>query len=401
MRSLLGRPLALPGALALAFVAIVGYGGSRDVYWTGDFYLEAYPAYQALMAGDVNRFVDLLPGYSGFTVGVGAPAALLTGAFGGIETMAYRLSAAPGLFALAAVGVAIAGPVRAAGNRAWLLFLVCGAGGALAYQALLYGHPEDLLATGCAVGAILAARAGMTWRAAALLVLAIVAKQWAVLAILPVAMAAPRHGIRIAAAGALFTAALLGLQMTPSASGGHGALTQTGLLFHPHQLFWPFGVPATPEFIAGGHGTRMGPGWLAGLTRPLIIGAGTAVAIAWWLRSGPARNRDDVLLVFALALLLRCMLDPWNLVYYHLPLVVALAAWEARRGRDLPALSVVVTAACWLSFITYDAREGYGPYVLYLAWTIPLAAGLGLALLGRAPQRRPGFVSAVPAPASA
>ena len=65
--------------------------------------------------------------------------------------------------------------------------------------------------------------------------------------------------------------------------------------------------------------------------------------------------------VLALAFLLRCMLDPWDLVYYHLPLVVALAAWEARRGRDLPVLSVVVTAACWLTFVVYDARTGHGP----------------------------------------
>jgi hypothetical protein len=401
MRSLLGRHLAMPWALALAFAAIAGFGASRDVFWTGDFYLEAYPAYEALMAGDLGGFVDRLPGYSGFTVTVGAPAALLTGALGGAETMAYRFSAVPGLLALAALGVAVAGPLRAAGNRAWPIFLLAAAGGGLTYQTLLYGHPEDLLATACAVGAVLAARAGMSWRAAALLVVAIVAKQWAVLAILPAAMAAPRHGLRIAAAGVVATAALLGIQLQPSASGGHAAITTTGLLFHPHQLFWPFGVPATPDFIEAGHGTRMGPGWLAPLVRPLIIGAGVAVAALWWLRSGPQRNRDDVLAVLALAMLLRCMLDPWNLVYYHLPLVVALAAWEARRGRDLPVLSVCVTAACWLSFVIYDAREGYGPYVLYLAWTIPLAVGLAVALLGRAPQRRPGFVRTLPAAASA
>ncbi len=279
MRSLLGRPVVLPWALALTFVTLIGFATSRDVFWTGDFYLEAYPAYEALMTGDVGLFFDRLPGYSGFTVTVGGPAALLTGAFGAAETMAYRLSAAPGLLALAALGVAIAGPVRAAGNRAWALFLICGAGGALAYQTLLYGHPEDLLATACAVGAILAARAGMTWRAAALLVVAIVAKQWAVLAILPAAMAAPRHGLRIAAAGITGTVVLVGLQ-TQLGSPAHGGITNTGLLFHPHQIFWPFGIPATPEFIAAGHGTRMGPAWRAGLTRPLIICAGTAVAIA-------------------------------------------------------------------------------------------------------------------------
>ena len=106
------------------------------------------------------------------------------------------------------------------------------------------------------------------------------------------------------------------------------------------------------------------------------------------LRGGASRNRDDALLVLALALLLRCMLDPWDLVYYHLPLVVALAAWEARRGRELPVLAVLVTAACWLSFEIYDARTGMGPYVAYLAWTLPLAAGLGLALFRPVAARR-------------
>jgi len=145
----------------------------------------------------------------------------------------------------------------------------------------------------------------------------------------------------------------------------------------------------------------MGPEWLAPLTRPLVVGAGIAVALAWWLRSGPGRNRDDLLGVLALAFLLRCMLDPWDLVYYHLPLVVSLAAWEARRGRDLPVLSVVATAACWLTFVVYDERSGYGPYVAYLAWTVPLALGLAIALLRpvRAPRRAPA--ARVPAPAPA
>ena len=151
------------------------------------------------MAGDWSAFLDKLPGYSGFTVLVGTPSALLTGAAGGIETMAYRLSAAPGLLALAALGVAIAGPVRAAGNRAWPVFLIAGCGGALTLSTLRYGHPEDLLATACAIGAVLRARSGRVGWASLLIVLAVVAKQWAVLAILPAAMAAPRGGWRIVA----------------------------------------------------------------------------------------------------------------------------------------------------------------------------------------------------------
>ena len=142
----------------------------------------------------------------------------------------------------------------------------------------------------------------------------------------------------------------------------------------------------------------MGPGWLAPLTRPILVGSAFAVSIAWWLRSGPSRNRDDVLGVLALVFLLRCMLDPWDLVYYHLPLVVALAAWEARRGRELPVLALATTAACWLTFVVYDARSGNGPFLAYLAWTVPLAAGLGIALFKPAP--RPRSVPAAPAAAA-
>jgi hypothetical protein len=400
MRSLVGRPLVLPWALALAFATVLLFAGSRDVFWMGDFYLEVYPAYERLMGGDVDGFLAMLPGYSGFTVLVGGPAALLTGAFGGIETMVFRLTAAPGLLALAALGVAVAGPVRAAGNRMWPVFLLAAAGGALALSALEYGHPEDLLATACAVGAVLVARGGRTGWASVLIVLAVVAKQWAVLAILPAAMAAPRGGWRIAVAGAIGTVLLLAVQ-TQAGGSNHAGITSTGLLFHPHQLFWPFGVPATPDFIADGHGTTMGPAWLAPLTRPLIVGSGIVIAVAWWLRSGPERNRDDVLGVLALAFLLRCMLDPWDLVYYHLPLVVALAAWEGRRGRDLPVLSVAVSAACWLTFVIYDARTGYGPYVAYLAWTVPLAIGLAVALLHPAAERRTAPASRAVAPAPA
>jgi hypothetical protein len=400
MRSLPGRPLVVPTALALAFATVLLLAGSRDVLWTGDFYPEVYPAYERLIGGDVGGFFDLLPGYSGFTVLVGAPSALLAGALGGAETAVFRLTAAPGLLALAALGVAVAGPVRASGNRAWPVFLLAAAGGALALETLRYGHPEDLLATACAVGAVLAARSGRIGWASVLIAVAVVAKQWAVLAILPAALAAPRGGWRIGAVGAITAVVLVGLQ-TQLGGASHGAITSTGLLFHPHQLFWPFGIPATPEFVEAGHGTTMGPAWLAPLTRPLIVGSGIALAVAWWLRSGPERNRDDALGVLALALLLRCMLDPWDLVYYHLPLAVALAAWEARRGRDLPVLSVVVNAACWLTFVTYDARTGYGPYLAYLAWTAPLAVGLALALLRRPARKRLEVTAgaAVPAPA--
>jgi hypothetical protein len=231
-----------------------------------------------------------------------------------------------------------------------------------------------------------------------LLVVAVLAKQWAVLAILPTAFAAPRGALRIIAAGVTATLVALALPTFLTRTGG-APVTSTGLLFHPHQIWWPFGVPATPEYMKAGHGTRMGPEWLQPLTRPLIVGGGAALALLWRRLAGAERNRDDALGVLALALLLRCMLDPWDLVYYHLPLIVALAAWESRRARELPVLAVVASACAWLTFVVYDARSGYGPYVAYLAWTVPLAIGLAMRLLrGRQRvERMPARAAAVPA----
>ena len=179
------------------------------------------------MAGDTAGFMARLPGYSGFTVSVGAPAALLTGALGGAETMAYRLSSAPGLLALAALGVAVAAPVRAAGRRGWPIFLLFAAGDALTLETLKFGHPEDLLAAACAVGGVLAARGGRTVWASALIVAAVVAKQWAVLAILPAALAAPRAGLRIAAAGVIGAAALLLVQTQAGAPAARTPRSRT------------------------------------------------------------------------------------------------------------------------------------------------------------------------------
>ena len=39
-------------------------------------------------------------------------------------------------------------------------------------------------------------------------------------------------------------------------------LTSTGDLFHPHQIWWPFGVDAPAAFTAAGHGVKTSPEWL-------------------------------------------------------------------------------------------------------------------------------------------
>jgi hypothetical protein len=60
--------------------------------------------------------------------------------------------------------------------------------------------------------------------------------------------------------------------------------------------------------------------------------------------------RENALALLALLLLLRCMLDPWDVVYYPLPFAIALLSWETLvRGRA-PLGAAVVSAAAWAIF---------------------------------------------------
>jgi hypothetical protein len=205
-----------------------------------------------------------------------------------------------------------------------------------------------------------------------------------VLAVLPALLAAPRlrdalliGGIAGAGAAAVLVPIML---LTPMGHAG-SALVTSGSLFHPHQVWWPFGVAADPAFIAAGHGSTRAPAWLEPITHPQIVALAFPLSALWWVRAGRReRRRDDAFALLALLFLERCALDPWNLVYYHLPLVLALLAWEVHRGRDLPVLALGVTVAAWLSFVSYDTRTGMGPFLAYFAWVLPLACVLAWSL---------------------
>jgi hypothetical protein len=383
------RSLLLLWSGALACLVVVLLAGSHDVYWNGDFYLEAFPAYKLLMAGDVHGYLQHLPGYSGFALAIGGPAAAITGLLGGHETMVFRICALPGLLALAWLAVALAQHARDAGLKGWPLVLLLTAGGPLVLRALIDGHPEDVLASAAAVAAVLAARNGRPTAAALILVAAVAAKQWAILAVGPALLAAPFGHRRLAlVAGAGILAVIAGQMLFQPLARAN--LTSTYGEFHPHQIWWPLGIDAPAAFTAAGHGVKTSPGWLQPITHPLIVALALPLSLAWWRR--PNRNLDDAFALLAQLFLLRCLLDPWNLVYYHLPLTTALVAWEVRRGREWPLLGLSVSAAAWLTFVTYDERATNGPYFAYLAWTVPLLVLLARQLYGvRAPlpSRRP------------
>jgi hypothetical protein len=123
-----------------------------------------------------------------------------------------------------------------------------------------------------------------------------------------------------------------------------------------------------------------------------------SVPVAGWffarLRRGSA-HREDVLLVVALLALFRCLLDPWNIDYYHVPLIVSLASWEVVARARPPVLSLAATAAVFLSF---SVMPSYGDlvYAVYMGWALPLG-WLMVRELRAAPAPSPAGARAIPA----
>ena len=92
----------------------------------------------------------------------------------------------------------------------------------------------------------------------------------------------------------------------------------------------------------------------------------------------PRLRGEELLLLLALLFLLRCVLDPWNSVYYALPCIFALLAWEALCRPDRPpVLALALSALTWVTFEM--APEWMSPdmqSIFYLAWALPLVGFL-------------------------
>jgi hypothetical protein len=141
-------------------------------------------------------------------------------------------------------------------------------------------------------------------------------------------------------------------------------------------------------------GYRVAPQWLSPLTHPLIALLVLPLSIAW-ARVHRVTSRgggEHVLALLALLLLLRCALDPWNVVYYALPFLLALLAWEALcRPQRPPLASLCATVLVWLTFefapgwLAPDMQS-----IFFCAWALPFTAWLArtaFATAAIAPER--------------
>jgi len=362
-------------AVAVAMLGVLYCLSMRVVIWR-DFFNEAGPAVEHLIAGHLHGFLALAPIYGGSLL-LSAPALALGGALDGLNG-AYRLEVLFCAIAIAVLALALARIQRSESRPAlgrWLLIGLLVAGPASDW-ALKYGHPEELLTTALCVGGILLVVRGRITTGAILLGLAVASKQWALLA-LPVALAVTPRGQRIrlsafsgCAALALF--APLALSNTGHFVAANKGLASAAVLFRPQQIWWTLHLNHL-RHLGGTFYERTPIAFVASYSRPLTVLSAVLLGVAYWLR----RRRlapSDALLVLALAMLLRGMLDPWNEIYYQLPFLVSLGAWEVCSGRRAPLFTLAASVLVWLSFEpVYLTYSGDITSLFYLLWALPAA----------------------------
>jgi hypothetical protein len=371
------RALVVASLVAVACATALGAMGLLSPAFT-DYELEVEPALNALRAGDLSTFLALAPAYGGSLV-LRAPFALLPDAWNGGDLALFRTMAAPCLAAGAVLGVLLWARGRRLGRSSavcWTV-LALAAANPLTLRALEIGHPEELLGAVLCVGAVMAAGAGRPAVAAAILGLAIANKPWALLAVVPVLAVLAAHRLQaLAIAGA--TAALVTLPVLLAGGAldqANAIASDTGAIFQPWQLWWFLGDAG--QVVTGNLGVkpeyRTSPAWLTGIGHPLVLGVPLAASLLLLprLRKRPWHSG---LLLLALAMLLRCVLDPWNVSYYALPFLLALLAWELHARDGMPVVSLAATLLCWVTLVSLP-RFAHPDVqaAAYLAWSVPLA----------------------------
>jgi len=374
----------LVAGVALALLAHWALGVDRWI----DFYVEAGPSVTALLNGNLHGFLALAPPYGGSML-LRAPAFALgglvhlggrTAAGNGAAGLdgAYRLGALECMAAVAALALCVAGHQRARGRPAperALLLVVLIVNPASAW-AIKLGHPEEMLTAALAVAAVLLASRGRATWAGILLGVAVASKQWGVLAF-PLCLAAcPGRRVRFTVATAASAALILApLFLAASAAfvRANQAVTAAPSIFRPQQLWWTLHLSHVTPVAGGGNDLLISrpDGVVAAYSHPLIAVLATIAGVVWW-RRGRAVAPLDALLLFSGVMLLRCLLDPWDSIYYHLAFIFALATWEVYARRRAPMFALAASLLVWVDFETLPLYWSSDLVNLaYVAWALP------------------------------
>jgi hypothetical protein len=383
----IGRVAAPYAALAVVSV-LLAYANSS----TGDYPSDAGYAIRQLLDGHVGAALGSQPLMGSLSILVRLPFAALASLTGGGELGAYRLGCIPCLFALGIAGLELAramgraGAGRGACVTATAICLV----NPLTWEALRLGHPEELLGIAFVVTAALYAVEGRSVAAGVALGLALATKQWALIAILPVLVAAPAQRLRLGAVALAIAAVLTLPTLAGDANGFYAASRQaawSGERVHPFNALWPLAptedrvivVLEKPEIVT----VRVIPTSLAHLLHPAIV----LLAIPLTGAALLARRRlgaSDVFALLALLFLLRCLLDPVDNAYYHVPFLVSLAFWEGLVHRRAPLFALLASIAIYFAIYKAHMFHTIGlRNAVYLLSTVPFGVGLCGILFGR------------------
>lgn len=398
------RRLAIPTLVAVLFSAAYGWSQLTGYVWT-DYEHANELQYRALVHGDAATFFQTAA-IEGPSLLLRAPFAFASWLWGASDMAIYRLVAVPGLLAGVVLAVVLWElRARVLPQAKWgMAVVLLAAANPLTLRALDIGHPEELLGAALCVGAVLAALWRRPYLAAVLLGLALANKAWAVLAIGPVLLALESHRWRVlAVAGAIGAAFLLPFLLAGSAarSGVFTAAAHTDAIWQPWQLWWPLGEHG--HVVRGFDGVpkpdwRAAPQWIGPLTHPFIALLVVPLSLLWRRVHGSAGGCIDVLLLLALLFLARCVLDPANNVYYHLPFVLALLAWEALRSARPPVFATVAVCVIWMNFqeVRFMVTPDVG-WIVYMALALPALVVLAWATFRPAGQPAPALRLRLPA----
>ena len=313
----------------------------------------------------------------------------------------YRLGSFVCLLALALVAVGASRWLQRRGSPRWHAALAAAVVffAPAVHQALVWGHPEELWTTALVLCAVLAAATGR-WKIAAVAVgLAIGSKSWALMALPALAL---MHGhirggvdrsasrayraagaLRFTALAVLVAAACTAPLALADTSAFRSALSRANATaaVQPMDVWWrgssrqvQIDLGGRPESI---HRPKLAPA-IEHAIRPALLALALVIAL-FAARRGPM-GPEDALLVLALTMLARCLFDPGDQSYYHVPFVAALALWEAARRRP-PVLALVASILMSTAVLRAVNSSLDSINVEYLAWSLPLLVYLTVELI--------------------
>jgi Glycosyltransferase family 87 len=344
--------IALIAAACAGLALLVrGLTGSGDYFVSGPVIGDnAGPALNALAHGHLAAMVRSQPLMGLASILLRAPVVALAGTLHGSERLAYGLGCLACFLPAAAL---VAWFARRAVSAPQLVMAAIGCGAIVAgpatLQAARVGHPEEVLATVLAAGAVICAMEDRRRSAAVLLGLAIGTKQWAFLATPCVLLALPDSRAAVATKAFLVAAPLVAFLPLADPAAFARADTSVGGL----RVADAFSVWYSASSISSASLRAFVHGLPLGLTRSqaaaiglLVAGTIIAIYVRRIRRDGPLKV--DPLVLLALCGLVRCVADPTPLDYNFVAVVIPLAVWEAGVAKRLPVVTALTCVALGL-----------------------------------------------------